>query len=81
MLQASGFQVAEIALIPGPTLLSAGIAAWLRTFRSALLASIDAIDQEAVIEQVSCLLKPVMCTRTGDWCADCVRLRFAAHVA
>lgn len=80
LLTQHGFHVEFIDLIPRPTLLPGGMDAWLRTFRSSLLGALDPEQRARVTERVSELLRPVLCTRAGDWYADYVRLRFRAHV-
>ena len=80
-LQSHGFLVDEISLIPRPTPLPSGMAAWLETFRSSVLALLPAADRPVAIEQIVALLKPVLCDQEGNWVADYVRLRFLARRA
>ena len=77
-LQSHGFQVEEISLTPRPTPLLSGMAGWLETFRSSVLALLPAAERPDAIEQIVSLLKPVLCDQEGNWFADYVRLRFLA---
>ncbi len=78
-LQSHGFLVDEISLIPRPTPLPFGMAEWLETFRSSVLAPLPAEERPEAIEQIVALLKPVLCDQEGNWFADYVRLRFLAR--
>jgi trans-aconitate methyltransferase len=80
-LQSHGFQVDEISLTPRPTPLPSGMAGWLETFRSSMLALLPAAERSDAIEQIVALLKPVLCDQEGNWVADYVRLRFLARRA
>jgi trans-aconitate methyltransferase len=77
-LAAHGFQVEEIQLIPRPTPLPSGMAAWFTTFRSGVVASIPEQSRQAVIDDAVALLKPFLCDEQGNWVGDYVRLRFIA---
>jgi ubiquinone/menaquinone biosynthesis C-methylase UbiE len=77
-LERHGFVVREIQLIPRPTPISAGMAAWLAIFRSGVLDSIPESLRSSVVEETVALLKPVLCDELGNWVADYVRLRFIA---
>ena len=78
-LQAQGFVVESITLIPRPTPLPSGMADWLHTFRSSVLEELPEADRPAAVAQVVSLLKPVLCDDQGKWTADYVRLRFRAR--
>ena len=80
-LQSHGFLVDEISLTPRPTPLPSGMAGWLETFRSSMLALLPAAERPDAIEQIVALLKPVLCDQEGNWVADYVRLRFLARRA
>jgi SAM-dependent methyltransferase len=80
-LQSHGFLVDEISLTPRPTPLPSGMAGWLETFRSSMLALLPATERPDAIEQIVALLKPVLCDQEGNWVADYVRLRFLARRA
>jgi SAM-dependent methyltransferase len=77
MLVADGFAVKRIALIPRPTPLKTGMAAWLRLFNTPFFAQFgDA--SEAAIKETEDLLKFALCDALGNWTADYVRLRVEA---
>ncbi len=79
-LEAAGFIVDEIALIPRPTKLpESGMRGWLETFRRGLLDQLPAERREQAIEETVSRLKPVLYTEDGGWTADYVRLRFRAR--
>jgi SAM-dependent methyltransferase len=77
-LKRHGFAVREIQLIPRPTPVPAGMAAWLTTFRGGVLESLPEGLRPVVVEETVALLKPVLCDEQGNWIADYVRLRFIA---
>ena len=70
--------VRDLRLIPRPTPLPAGMAAWLRTFGGAFLAVVPDVDREALIAEIVDLLAPSLRNEHGGWTADYVRLRFSA---
>jgi trans-aconitate methyltransferase len=79
-LEAAGFIVDEIGLIPRPTALpESGMRGWLQTFRRGLLEQLPEEDRERAIDEVVALLQPILQTSEGNWFADYVRLRFRAH--
>lgn len=77
-LEHHGFTVERIELIPRPTPLPTGMAAWLETFADPFLRPIPESERAAVRQEVVDLLRPVLRDSTGRWTADYVRLRFAA---
>jgi trans-aconitate methyltransferase len=78
-LEAAGFTVEQIDLIPRPTPLpESGMRAWIETFRRGLLEQIPAQYREQAIDEAVALLKPVLYSEHGGWIADYVRLRFFA---
>ncbi|MBW4439830.1 MAG: class I SAM-dependent methyltransferase [Plectolyngbya sp. WJT66-NPBG17] len=77
-LEARGFQVNEIVLIPRPTALPTDIRGWLSTFANPLITAIAPSEREAFLEEVIALLEPALCDASGQWFADYVRLRFSA---
>jgi len=80
-LEAAGFSVETIRLIPRPTPLpESGMRGWLETFRRGLLDQLSAEQRERAVEEAVALLKPVLFTTEGGWVADYVRLRFLARV-
>ena len=78
LLEANGFHVVTMALVPRPTFVKAGMEEWLRTFRSGVLARLPEQDREPVIAEATGLLRPMLCDGGGQWWADYVRLRFHA---
>jgi trans-aconitate methyltransferase len=78
-LAAHGFSVEEMQLIPRPTPLTAGMHAWLTTFRKGVLESVPEALRQTVVEETVALLKPVLCDEQGNWTGDYVRLRFIAR--
>jgi trans-aconitate methyltransferase len=74
-----GFHVEQIQLIPRPTPLAAGMAAWLTTFRSGVLETLPETLRPIVVDETVVLLTPVLCDEQGNWTADYVRLRFVAR--
>lgn len=81
MLEAEGFEVQSIELIPRPTLLPGDVKAWLETFAQSFSAAVPLADRPAFIAEVVQALRPRLCNAKGDWYADYVRLRFAARKA
>jgi SAM-dependent methyltransferase len=79
-LTAGGFHVDEIALVPRPTPLPTGMAGWLETFRGTILNALPPDERQRAKDDIVELLRPVLCDERGQWTADYVRLRFAAHL-
>ena len=73
-----GFAVRSIALIPRPTFLPTGMAAWLDTFGNPFFLRIAPQDRAAARDAAVDLLRHALQDRDGQWTADYVRLRFAA---
>jgi trans-aconitate methyltransferase len=80
-LEAAGFKIEEIAIIPRPTPLAAGLPAWLDTFAEDFLNPLDAADRPVAKQEICDLLEPILRDETGLWIADYVRLRFKAALA
>lgn len=82
LLTAGGFIVDKVEIVPRPTPVPTGMAAWLETFRGGFLdaAGVVESDRAAVIAETVARLRPVLCDASGRWTADYVRLRFAAHL-
>ncbi|HZY61906.1 MAG TPA: methyltransferase domain-containing protein [Edaphobacter sp.] len=78
LLEAVGFKVQSIELIPRPTPLPSGMDSWLNTFRNGVLDQLNPRDRNTAFQQTLALLKPVLCDAEGNWSADYVRLRFHA---
>ena len=79
-LNAHGFAVKEIALVPRPTSLPTGMRGWLETFERATLDRIPHDQRELFIHEVENLLKEEVCDSDGNWTAHYVRLRFLATI-
>ncbi|HUC11291.1 MAG TPA: methyltransferase domain-containing protein [Stellaceae bacterium] len=77
-LEAVGFAVDEIRIVPRPTPLAAGLEAWLDTFAEDFLGPLPPDDRVAARHEVVALLRPVLMDEHGTWVADYVRLRFRA---
>ena len=78
-LEAQGFLVDSISLIPRPTPLATGMKEWLQTFRSSVLEELPPAQRPEAMDRMVALLAPVLCDREGKWTADYVRLRFRAR--
>jgi trans-aconitate methyltransferase len=78
-LEAHGFEVPYIELIPRPTKLDdAGMPAWLETFGRPMLTQLPEEAREGARDHAVELLKPALADTSGQWTADYVRLRFKA---
>ena len=77
-LEARGFTVASIALIPRPTPLPGDVVAWLEIFAQSFMARLDETDRPVFLAEVRDALRPHLCDANESWTADYVRLRFAA---
>jgi hypothetical protein len=79
-LAAAGFEVRYIALIPRPTPLPGDLVGWLSTFSGSFTAVLPQAAREEYLECVRERIRPYLCDAHGNWTADYVRLRFAAHL-
>ncbi|MCR9220245.1 MAG: class I SAM-dependent methyltransferase [Alphaproteobacteria bacterium] len=79
-LEAGGFAVREIALIPRPTPLPGDISGWLSTFGESFLNALPEADRADAVAAARARLAPVLAGPDGSWTADYVRLRFAADL-
>lgn len=77
-LEAHGFTVGQIDLIPRPTPLPTGIRGWLETFERATLDRLPSDQRELFLQEVEDLLREDVCDSYGNWTAHYVRLRFLA---
>jgi trans-aconitate methyltransferase len=77
-LEAAGFSVEDIRIIPRPTTLPTSIETWLDTFGEAFFGALPEPDRSPARAEVADLLRPVLVDETGTWIADYVRLRFRA---
>ncbi len=82
VLENAGFVVDSCEIIPRPTPLPTGMTAWLNTFRGGFIdsAGVPPDKRAQVIEDIRALLRPVLADEAGNWVADYVRIRFAAHL-
>lgn len=78
-LASHGFAVEKMQLIPRPTPLPSGMAAWLTTFRRGVLEAVPESLRATVVAEIVELLKPALCDEQGNWTGDYVRLRFIAR--
>ena len=77
-LRRAGFGPRSVQLVPRPTPLPTGMRGWLETFALAYCAALPPDEHDAFLDEVTALLKPVLCDTQGRWTADYMRLRFAA---
>ena len=77
-LEAAGFAVGYIALIPRPTALPGDVTQWLDTFCESFLAAVADEEHATVVAELREDLRPALCDSNGRWTADYVRLRFSA---
>lgn len=78
LLEARGFSVTFIALIPRPTPLPSDVLGWLQTFAGSFCSALPEAERQGYLTAVRDRLRPVLCDSAGRWTADYVRLRFAA---
>jgi SAM-dependent methyltransferase len=74
----AGFTQINAQLIPRPTPLPTGVAAWVKTFRAGWLdqAGVPDSERDAIAEAIELRLQPRLQQPAGSWLADYVRLRF-----
>ena len=77
-LEAAGFHVDYVAVIPRPTPLPTGMRAWLGTFANRFCDALPAAERDQYLSDVTARLAPVLRDRQGRWTADYTRLRFKA---
>jgi trans-aconitate methyltransferase len=77
-LEARGFSVEYIALIPRPTPLPGDITGWLETFAESFTSALPAERRADFIGEVRDALRSQLCDAEGNWTADYVRLRLRA---
>jgi trans-aconitate methyltransferase len=78
LLEAQGFRVRAIELIPRPTPLPGDIVGWLETFAENFTRQVPDAERADFLSEVAAALRPHLCSADGVWSADYVRLRFAA---
>jgi hypothetical protein len=77
-LEARGFAVSSMTLIPRPTPLPGDISDWFDTFAESFLLAVPAAERAGFIAEVREALRPALYVPQGRWVADYVRLRFSA---
>jgi SAM-dependent methyltransferase len=77
-LEARGFSVVSIALIPRPTPIPGDISAWIETFGESFLFAVPEAERARLIAEVAAEVAPRLKGADGRWTVDYVRLRFAA---
>ena len=77
LLEASGFRVESVELIPRPTPVD-DIANWLDLFANGIVSHLSGAQQTKFKEEVRTLLKPKLFDERTGWCVDYVRLRVKA---
>lgn len=77
-LRRAGFVPQSVQLIPRPTPLPTGMRGWLDTFANPFSAALPCEERGGFLDEVTALLKPILCDADGKWTADYTRLRFAA---
>lgn len=77
-LEAQGFAVNSIALIPRPTPLPGSLVAWLETFAQSFLAPLPVGERPRFLAEVEDGCRSALCDAEGKWSVDYVRLRFSA---
>jgi len=77
-LEAAGFAIDDIRIIPRPTPLPAGLEAWLDAFAEDFFGALPPAERVAARSEVVELLRPVLMDERGACIADYVRLRFRA---
>jgi len=78
-LEAAGFAIEHIALIPRPTPLPTGMRGWLDTFAIPFAKALPEHERGEFLDEVTKKLRPVLCDSNGRWTADYMRLRFLAR--
>jgi trans-aconitate methyltransferase len=78
LIEAAGFTVQSIELIPRPTPLPNGMESWLNIFRNGVLDQLNPTDRATAIANTVALLEKTLRDHDGNWAADYVRLRFHA---
>lgn len=79
ILEAHGFEVRFIALVPRPTPLPTGMEGWLATFRGPLLETYGPVMRTRIVAEIIALLEPSLCDTQGNWTADYIRLQVEAR--
>ena len=77
-LEAHGFSIASIELVPRPTPLTTGIAGWFETFAAPFMKRLPEAQRAGASDEAIALLAHSLRDDAGAWTADYVRLRFLA---
>jgi len=77
-LEAQGFQVNHVEIIPRPTPLPGEFTDWIDTFCENFVFVVPELDRSAFKEEVTESLRAELFDSHGNWVADYVRLRFSA---
>jgi SAM-dependent methyltransferase len=77
-LRRAGLVPQSVRLIPRPTPLPTGMRGWLETFANPFCAALAQNERDDFLDEVTAMLKPVLCDSQGRWTADYMRLRFSA---
>ena len=77
-LEARGFRVGSIALIPRPTPLPGHLRDWLEIFAASFISAVPLPDRPAFVDEVTETLRTALADADGKWTADYVRLRLSA---
>jgi SAM-dependent methyltransferase len=79
-IERAGFVAESVQLIPRPTPLPAGMRRWLETFANPFCAALSEDKERSdFLDEVTEMLRPVLCDKKGEWTADYMRLRFLAR--
>lgn len=77
ILEANGFEVEYIELIPRPTKID-DIANWLDIFANGIVSHLTKEQQSSFKQRVRDILKPKIYSEKDGWVADYIRLRVKA---
>ena len=79
LYRVAGFDSVHAELVERPTPLPAGVAGWVKTFRSGLMdmAMVPEWERDDIAAAVEQRVAPALCQADGSWRADYVRLRFS----
>ncbi|NJM47922.1 MAG: methyltransferase domain-containing protein [Alkalinema sp. RU_4_3] len=78
LLEAHGFEVTKIQLIPRPTPLPTGLKGWLETFANPFTVALPEEERSLFLDKVVHTISSQLTNETGQPFADYVRLRFTA---
>jgi len=80
LLEANGFSVDSIDLIPRPTPLPGELSDWLDNFCGTFLGAVPVAERDAATLEIVERLAPKLRDSSGKWILDYVRLRVVAHL-